>query len=151
VVSSLRKERSADRPHCHSGIFFHKRRFFRSIWRVRSTGLGDFAVTRFALQQNRNEISVLPGLGRVEKIVALALLIMQPRFAALFFLTLWSIEGVQRTGWLTVGCSQRHNPHAPKHIATLRLTLSTAQGQLMPMWRVLLQIPIVRIGHPAYL
>jgi hypothetical protein len=47
--------------------------------------LDDFAITRFAWQQNRNELSVLSVFGRVGKLVALALLMMRLSFEALFF------------------------------------------------------------------
>jgi hypothetical protein len=75
----------ADRPQCHSGIFFSWAKIFKPIWHFRPTGLDDFAMTRFAWQQNRNELSVLSVFGRVGKLVVLALLMMRLSFEALFF------------------------------------------------------------------
>ncbi|WP_079566154.1 hypothetical protein [Bradyrhizobium erythrophlei] len=58
--------------------------------------MDDLAITRFAWQQNRNELSVLSVFGRVGKLVALALLMMRLSFEALFFRASGPVRGIQK-------------------------------------------------------
>jgi hypothetical protein len=56
------------------GFFLMGEEFLKPIWHFRPTGLDDFSNTRSVWQQNCNEFSVLSVIGRVGKVVALALL-----------------------------------------------------------------------------
>jgi hypothetical protein len=98
VVESLACSKSTYRPYCHSGIFFLWPKILRPIWRFLPVDLGRSRHQRLAWQQNLNKFSVLLIFGRVDELVALALLLKRLIFEALFFRAtrVWFSEGYKK-------------------------------------------------------
>jgi hypothetical protein len=76
---------TADRPYCHSGIFFSHAKIFSPLGSYYQRAWSDLAIATIARRQNYNELSVLPVFSRIGKLVALALFMMRLILEALFF------------------------------------------------------------------